>query len=774
MELNRAQLLVYDDRALEKFWATHGILANVMIKHPRPNDIPHVGAEKPNHIPVHTWLIHQAGLQFLNSPMLKEVMARCRLTFMQVSVNFVRTVLAVDTLMNILDKPFSASNLFHIYILVQSKKEPSNPFYSGNHYLRLRDPSQSQTRNSNLGITAFGRSQGTTKVYPTMKFNNKFKVRSDACKEVIRAANNKQEFRDVEAFLGRAPQREVFSPEVSKREEGYAVSSSGFNSLDHISDGNEEEEAIGQLVLNRRRGRVVPMLDLEGTSSPISILSSDSERSDDLAHALRLSTCGTEVAGTSYNEADIMRFKNLGGLHRVLPLPPKQFSYCPGPPTNYCSISRGGCGGNMGQSKLARCLWEKPSKGDGDLGPNGGVFGRAEKGQKEDPSIALGIEVANPEEEVGKTSFDASQSAKRHLQEHAPSIHVFGMAVSLLTFNGLMINLMRNAFKARHVSPCEMVYVGHRAKSFVQVHFLWPPERLTCDALPTNTRMVRTAARAISGKWLSDGQVRRSEVLERESLLSGWLTQPCLCGVAVSLPSIANVSVLVWGLSKGTLSCKSSSVHYHPLGLSPAVAPRPSFQHSYYSEFAKKQRLGCNNGLSSGRHSSVVLVETSVLTRPMLNGVRTKLWDRRPPSSLCSSSSSGVPTLAKSGYLIRSVAQKAFHYKIHYKIRSQTKIVFSQHLQHYTYTYAYYTRAMDPETALGLVKHGATLLLLDVPQYTLVGIDTQMFSVGPAFKGIKMIPPGPHFVYYSSSNRATGMEELNIDRALYTSDSELL
>lgn len=29
----------------------------------------------------------------------------------------------------------------------------------------------------------------------------------------------------------------------------------------------------------------------------------------------------------------------------------------------------------------------------------------------------------------------------------------------------------------------------------------------------------------------------------------------------------------------------------------------------------------------------------------------------------------------------------------------------------------------------------------------------QMFSVGPAFKGIKMIPPGIHFVYYSSSSR---------------------
>lgn len=33
---------------------------------------------------------------------------------------------------------------------------------------------------------------------------------------------------------------------------------------------------------------------------------------------------------------------------------------------------------------------------------------------------------------------------------------------------------------------------------------------------------------------------------------------------------------------------------------------------------------------------------------------------------------------------------------------------------------------MDPETALELVKQGSTLLLLDVPQYTLVGIDTQV------------------------------------------------
>nr|GMC66216.1 protein AAR2 homolog [Ipomoea batatas] len=65
----------------------------------------------------------------------------------------------------------------------------------------------------------------------------------------------------------------------------------------------------------------------------------------------------------------------------------------------------------------------------------------------------------------------------------------------------------------------------------------------------------------------------------------------------------------------------------------------------------------------------------------------------------------------------------------------------------------YLRKNMDPDAALQLVKEGATVLLLDVPQSTLIGIDTQMFSSGPNFKGIKMIPPGVHFVYYSSSNR---------------------
>ncbi|XP_021737225.1 protein AAR2 homolog [Chenopodium quinoa] len=60
---------------------------------------------------------------------------------------------------------------------------------------------------------------------------------------------------------------------------------------------------------------------------------------------------------------------------------------------------------------------------------------------------------------------------------------------------------------------------------------------------------------------------------------------------------------------------------------------------------------------------------------------------------------------------------------------------------------------MEQEKALELVKQGSTLLFLDVPQYTLIGIDTQVFSAGPEFKGIKMIPPGVHFIFYSSSTK---------------------
>ncbi len=55
---------------------------------------------------------------------------------------------------------------------------------------------------------------------------------------------------------------------------------------------------------------------------------------------------------------------------------------------------------------------------------------------------------------------------------------------------------------------------------------------------------------------------------------------------------------------------------------------------------------------------------------------------------------------------------------------------------------------MDPETALELVQTNAFLLCLDVPQGTEFGLDMHMWTVGPKFKGIKMIPPGIHFMFY--------------------------
>ena len=59
---------------------------------------------------------------------------------------------------------------------------------------------------------------------------------------------------------------------------------------------------------------------------------------------------------------------------------------------------------------------------------------------------------------------------------------------------------------------------------------------------------------------------------------------------------------------------------------------------------------------------------------------------------------------------------------------------------------------MDRGTAQKLFTEGAFLVILDVPQNTEIGIDYNSWRSGPKFMGIKMIPPGLHFVYYSAVN----------------------
>jgi len=61
---------------------------------------------------------------------------------------------------------------------------------------------------------------------------------------------------------------------------------------------------------------------------------------------------------------------------------------------------------------------------------------------------------------------------------------------------------------------------------------------------------------------------------------------------------------------------------------------------------------------------------------------------------------------------------------------------------------------MDNETAKLLVSQGGTLLFLDFPIGNEFGIDMNVNKVGEKFKGVKMIPPGLHFIHFSSVNVA--------------------
>ena len=89
MELNQDQLLVHINEALNKFRINHDVPVDVQMWRSRPNEDANLMEGNGDRIPVHIWMIHQAGLWFPINPMLKKVMALCHLTFIQVSINFV-------------------------------------------------------------------------------------------------------------------------------------------------------------------------------------------------------------------------------------------------------------------------------------------------------------------------------------------------------------------------------------------------------------------------------------------------------------------------------------------------------------------------------------------------------------------------------------------------------------------------------------------------------------------------------------------------------------
>ncbi|CEP07188.1 hypothetical protein [Parasitella parasitica] len=63
---------------------------------------------------------------------------------------------------------------------------------------------------------------------------------------------------------------------------------------------------------------------------------------------------------------------------------------------------------------------------------------------------------------------------------------------------------------------------------------------------------------------------------------------------------------------------------------------------------------------------------------------------------------------------------------------------------------------MDQDTANKLFDVGAFMLFMDAPPNLEFGIDYNAWTVGPLFKGVKLIPPGLHFIYFSTtSNEGT-------------------
>lgn len=57
---------------------------------------------------------------------------------------------------------------------------------------------------------------------------------------------------------------------------------------------------------------------------------------------------------------------------------------------------------------------------------------------------------------------------------------------------------------------------------------------------------------------------------------------------------------------------------------------------------------------------------------------------------------------------------------------------------------------MDPKLALRLLAEGAVLAIAGVPEGTEFGIDLCAYTIGPEFRGVKMIPPGVHYVWCAS------------------------
>lgn len=63
---------------------------------------------------------------------------------------------------------------------------------------------------------------------------------------------------------------------------------------------------------------------------------------------------------------------------------------------------------------------------------------------------------------------------------------------------------------------------------------------------------------------------------------------------------------------------------------------------------------------------------------------------------------------------------------------------------------------MEQDLAKRLLLEDGTLVFLGVPEGTEFGIDMKSWNTAGDFRGIKMIPPGIHFIHYAAVSKTTG------------------
>ncbi|GFZ08836.1 hypothetical protein Acr_20g0006440 [Actinidia rufa] len=241
MDLNQAQLLVYNDDALDYFREAHVIPDNVRIERPIPNKDAKIVEGNENRI----------------------------------LVNFVRTVLTVDMLMRRENLSFSASDLLNVYSVVRLRRDEAS-----------RDD----------GMYSFPRRNKCL----LDRFNDKFSMRSNQCTEAIKKVNNCGRPKDVKTFLQYEPiYCYVISYRADKELDENAMLAQALKVADHVStpstssassssssfvmSNSEEEVEDGEEV---NQGEVpAPIVVVAPTPTAIAlvlVVSSDSKATDDL------------------------------------------------------------------------------------------------------------------------------------------------------------------------------------------------------------------------------------------------------------------------------------------------------------------------------------------------------------------------------------------------------------------------------------------------------------------------------------------------------------